>query len=159
MERLKHPRVFETITALSALALLGSIAWAKYNNDQAGQEPVIWIGGGANMETPAQVLDNELNNLNNGGTVEVTDANVEIPGAIGETVGRPIVFRAGSREYFAYIQRGDQIITSENVVMILEPPKDHNVPLTEAHENKSGILVDSNELEVGYAIGSGGGGK
>jgi hypothetical protein len=111
-------------------------------------------------ETSFQALTKVVANLENGGQAEVAANNIVIPGPIGNAEGQPIVFTSNGHQYFAYTQEQEPNFDQKrpadvagNMAIVREPAVDANMPLEEAHLDKSGILVDENEMAVGYSFG------
>jgi len=82
-----------------------------------------------------------------------------IPGPISDATGQPIVFTANGQTYFAYTQEQQPNFnttpaqTASTMAIVAEPAADSGVALSQAHLDKTGILVDEDELAVGYSSG------
>jgi hypothetical protein len=108
-------------------------------------------------QTPLSVLTAIISSLETGGSVEVAAVNTEIPGPISDATGRPIVFTVGEQTYFAYSQeQGPNFTTTPADTassMAIVPTNDSSISLTTAHLEKGSVLVDQNEVAVGYSTG------
>jgi hypothetical protein len=111
-------------------------------------------------ETPRRALTNLVQNLDRGGQVQVAANDIKLAGTVGTAEGKPIVFNSGGRTYLAFTQeqmpdfnqkRAADVVGDMTIVK--EPSSDIGMPLQDAHLDKTGILVDENEMAVGYSIG------
>jgi hypothetical protein len=113
-----------------------------------------------------KVLTKDIAILDKGGTVDVTTAEVKIPGPIDSASGNPIIFEngKGGTYYAAYRQehKPNFHLTPEetaSTMAIINLGSSYETPLTEAHLDKAGTLVNEDEIPVGYSIGGDSTGK
>jgi hypothetical protein len=108
---------------------------------------------------PLVSLARVISSLDKGGAAQVSAEPIDIPGPIGDAQGEPIVFKAGGHNYLAYTQEHEpnfsnaplEVARTMNIVE--EPASDVDMPLTEAHLDKTGILVNEDEAAVGFSTG------
>jgi hypothetical protein len=116
-------------------------------------------------ETPLSALTAVITYLEEGQSADITASSVVIPGPIGDATGQPIVFIANNQTYFAYTQEQEPNFnttpaqTAATMAIVVEPAADSGVTLSQAHLDKTGLLVDENELAVGYSTGGDNSGK
>jgi hypothetical protein len=151
-----YKRPLKTIAAASALAVAAS--GIGMSEASASSRPSQRLAISA--ETPFKALTRVVDSLDNGGQTEVAAHNIQIPGPIGAAEGQPIVFKTEGQTYFAYTQEQgpnfDQKRPADvagDMAIVKEPAADARMPLEEAHLDKRGILVDENQVGVGYSTG------
>jgi hypothetical protein len=151
-----YKRPLKALTAASALAVVASgIGMSEASaTSRPSQRPAI------SAEVPFKVLTGVVARLGKGGQTEVAAHNIQIPGPIGVAEGQPIVFKSDGRTYFAYTQEQGPNFNQKrpadvagDMAIVREPVADARVPLEEAHLDKQGILVDENQIGVGYSTG------
>lgn len=110
--------------------------------------------------TALKALTKDITKLDNGGTVDVTSLEVKIPGPINGASGNPIIFEngKGGTYYAAYTQEGEPNFhlspeKTASTMAIVDLGSSYLTPLTEAHLDKTGILVNEDEIPVGYSTG------
>ncbi len=109
-------------------------------------------------EPPFYNLVKQIYTLEAGGMVKVTNKPVNLPGAIETAKGNPIVFKDGKNTYWAYSQSEGldynqkvPATVAEQMVIIKQPASAGHVKTEFARLDKTGLLVDPNSMEVGYA--------
>jgi len=109
-------------------------------------------------QTPLSALTAIITDLDNGtASANVTASSVTVPGPISNATARPIVFSVNGQTYFAYTQEQEPIFSTSasqtaNSMAIVSATVG-GPTLTQAHLDKTGILVDENEEAVGYSTG------
>ena len=111
-------------------------------------------------EPPFYNLVMDIINLNNGGQISVTEKPVNLPGEVNVATGNPIVIKESGKTYYAYFQSPglsfDQKVgpaaIAEQMALIEAPKSQSHVKTEPAHLDKIGLLVDSNSMQVGFAI-------
>lgn len=106
--------------------------------------------------TPLSALTNIITNLDNGVSTQVTASAVTIPGPISNATGRPIVFSVSGQTYYAYTQEQEPNFSTTaaqtaSTMAIVNGTK--GVSVTPAYLDKGGILVDPNQVAVGFSTG------
>jgi hypothetical protein len=95
-------------------------------------------------------LTTVLTDLQEGKKAKVTAKPIEVAGAVnGVATGRPLVFNVGKETFFAYTQdykpdfkdATPAAIAGTMTILPAQFPGDHEMPLADAHVNKSGELV------------------
>jgi|GEM_PF-4639746 len=152
-----YKKPLKTLAAASALAIAASgigVSEASASSS-ASHKPAI-----STEATTFEALTRIVSSLENGGQAKVATHDIKIPGPIGTAKGQPIVFESKGQTYFAYTQEYgpnfDQKRPADvagDMAIVKEPITDASMPLEEAHLDKKGILVDENELGVGYSVG------
>jgi len=124
------------------------------------QRAAISARSNSNNETPLRALTSVIAGLEQGKQAKVSAHDIDIPGPIGTAKGEPIVFKVGKQTYLAYTQEHEPnfnqkrpIDVASDMAIVKEPTTDAGMPLTEAHLDKQGILVNENEIAVGYSTG------
>jgi hypothetical protein len=151
-----YKKPLKVLAAASALAVAASgigVSEASASS-RPSQQPAI------SAETPFKVLTGIVASLEKGGEAKVAAHNIQILGPIGTAEGQPIVFKEDGRTYLAYTQEQkpnfDQKRPADvagDMAIVKEPATDARIPLEEAYLDKQGILVDENQMAVGYSTG------
>jgi hypothetical protein len=152
-----YKKAVKALAAASALAIAatGIGATEASASSAASHKPAI-----SAEATTLKALTGVVANLENGGQAKVAAHAIEIAGATGAATGQPIVFESKGQTYFAYTQEYgpnfDQKRPADvagDMAIVKEPITDVSMSLEEAHLDKKGILVDENEIGVGYSVG------
>ncbi len=138
--------------AVSGLAPAKAFAFRRSTQTEASAK--------SRGKLPKAVLTGLVEKLEQGGSVEVA-VHDKLPGAKGFAQGRPIVFKARGHDYLAYTQvhspdfdqkRPADVVA--DMAIIREPHADQNIPVTQAHLDKNGLLVNEDQMaNVGYSRG------
>ncbi len=117
-------------------------------------------------ETVLKALTKDIAKLDKGGAVDVTAVRVKIPGPVNAASGNPIIFEngKGGNYYAAYTQELEPNFDlspaeTASTMAIVDLGNNYSVPLTEAHLDKAGTLVNEDEMPVGYSTGGDSSGK
>jgi hypothetical protein len=107
-------------------------------------------------QTPLSTLTTIITNLDKGVSTQVTASPVTIPGPISNATGQPIVFTLSGQTYYAYRQEQEPDFSTTpaqtaSTMVIVDGTK--GVSVTPAYLDKGGILVDSNQVAVGFSTG------
>ncbi len=147
----------KTVVAAMAIATLGSGLSSEAGASQLNPHNNKTIEK-AIPEPPFYNLVNQIYSLEAGGMARVTSKPVNLPGAVETAKGNPIVIKDGKNTYWAYSQSEGldynqkvPATVAEQLVIIKQPASAGHVKTEFAHLNKSGLLVDPNSMEVGYA--------
>ena len=111
-------------------------------------------------QTPLSALTTVISDLESGQSVNITASSVVIPGPISDATGQPIVFVANNQTYFAYTQEQEPDFinatpaqTASTMAIVSEPESDSGIALSPAYLDKGGILVNPDQVAVGYSTG------
>jgi Tfp pilus assembly protein PilE len=106
--------------------------------------------------TPLSTLTGIISSLDSGGSANVTANSVTVPGPISNATARPIVFTLNGQTYYAYTQGSEpnfNTSASQTASTMAIVTTSAGASLTTGHLDKTGILVDQNEMAVGYSTG------
>ena len=137
-----------------ALLLAGSVLFAATSGNDAAPTST-------EQAIPVEQLVNIIEDLEQGGSVQVTSEAVVLPGAIGDTQGRPMVIEYDGKKAFAYKQGSELNFdkdpeTLAGQLAVVPVPENENIDTVEAVISKGGDLSvglgGRDEVVVGYAF-------
>jgi hypothetical protein len=144
------------IKTLAALTLSATAATGLFASTEASASTTHHSQESAVLKT----LTKDIAKLDKGAAVDVTSAEVKLPGPINSASGSPIIFEngKGGTYYAAYTQEHEPNFhlspeQTASTMAIVDLGPSYSTPLTEAHLDKSGTLVNENEVPVGYSTG------
>ncbi len=159
-DRLPISKKLGIVMALSSLALASDGASPEVSASVRPQAQAVRAEKSQKNETPFHVLTGLVAALDRGDEVRVAAREIKIPGPISEAKGSPIVFKANGQEYLAYTQEQRPNFNQKrpadvagDMAIVKEPTADAHMPLEYAHLDKADILVNEDEMPVGYSTG------
>ncbi|MGH7234493.1 MAG: hypothetical protein ACREF7_03560 [Candidatus Saccharimonadales bacterium] len=150
-----YKRSLKTLAAASALALTATGVGATIAGASTRPQKRVPV---ASLEFKA--LTKTIAGLDQGKSAHVAENNIALPGPINEAQGRPLVIEVGAKTYLAYSQDAQPNFDQKRpadvageMAIVQEPKVDLNMPLESAHLNKSDVLVDEDQVAVGFSSG------
>jgi hypothetical protein len=159
-----HTKSLQVLAAVSAIAVTYSgIGVSEASTSSTSLHTAVRTTESQirHRETPFKVLTGLLATLERGGHVEIAAEDITVPGPIGSATGQPLAFKAnGGHHYLAYTQGQEPNFNQKqpadvaaDMAIVTEPAADVDMHLEEAYLDKGGILVDGDQIAVGYVTG------